>query len=513
MPVDVIMPQMGESIAEGTLVKWLKHEGDRVQRDENLFEISTDKVDAEIPSPASGILGGIVVQEGATVEVGTVVAKIYQEGEVPSGGMVSPVVTGEGEAEAPPTPEPQPDGAPSARSDPAGAPAAEAPAGQRRAAATPPEGEGVVPAREPARVETREGDGKGEARIPSKSELRRQRSSPLVRNIATEHGVDLTQVRGTGLSGRVTKGDILAYVEAREKAQREPIITEPVVAKPIASKPTLELPTPMTELQRPTPAAIEPAAVAATGEPPSPFGDEDRIEIVPMSIMRRKIAAHMTESRRTSAHVTTFFEIDMTRVAELRRINKPRFLEDSGVNLTYMPFIIRAVVEGIKERPVLNSSVWGDNIVYKKDVNIGIAVALPQGKEFGLIVPVIKHADELSLIGLARAANDLAERARGKKLLPEEVQRGTFTITNPGVFGSLTGTPIINQPQVAILGVGAIEKRVKVAGPGDSIAVRTCAYFSISYDHRVVDGATADHFMLVVKETLQNFSDPALKEN
>jgi 2-oxoglutarate dehydrogenase E2 component (dihydrolipoamide succinyltransferase) len=238
--------------------------------------------------------------------------------------------------------------------------------------------------------------------------------------------------------------------------------------------------------------------------------DGDRVEIEPMSVMRQRIAERMIASRRTSAHVTTFFEIDMTRVDELRRRNKERFLSDSGVKLTFMPFIIKALVAGVKEWPILNASVWNDQIVYKKDINVGIAVALQQERSFGLIVPVIRHADELSLVGLARGANDLAERARSKKLSPDEVQGGTITITNPGVFGSLAGTPIISQPQVAILGVGAIEKRVKVVGPGDSIGVRTCAYFSISYDHRVVDGATADHFMLVVKDKLENFSDPSL---
>jgi 2-oxoglutarate dehydrogenase E2 component (dihydrolipoamide succinyltransferase) len=389
----------------------------------------------------------------------------------------------EAEAEAPPAPESQPDGAPTARARAADAGAA-APA---------------------------ESDGRG-TRLPSKAELRKQRSSPLVRNIAAEHGVDLAEVTGTGVSGRVTKRDILAHIESRSAATREP-------APRPAATPAAPAPRPAAAPAAPTPpaapappgAVIEPAGLAAAGETPRPFGDQDRVEVVPMSIMRKKIADHMIQSKRTSAHVTSFFEIDMSRVAELRRNNKPRFQADSGVNLTYMPFIIKAVVAGIQEWPTLNSSVWQDNVVLKKDINIGIAVALQQGKEFGLIVPVIRHADELSMVGLARAANDLAERARSKKLLPEEVQGGTFTITNPGVFGSMAGTPIINQPQVAILGVGAIEKRVKVVGPDDSIGVRTCAFFSISYDHRIVDGATADHFMMTVKETLEGFSDPSLK--
>ncbi|HSD49206.1 MAG TPA: dihydrolipoamide acetyltransferase family protein, partial [Actinomycetota bacterium] len=324
----------------------------------------------------------------------------------------------------------------------------------------------------------------------TKEELRRVRSSPLVRNIAREHGVDISRVEGSGLSGRVTKGDILAHIASRPAAGSETGRVES--APPAPHEPERRAPAPAASAQR-------------------PFADSDHVELQPMSIMRQRIAEHMIASRRTSAHVTSFFEIDLTRVDELRRRNKESFLADSGVKLTFMPFIIKALVAGVKEWPILNASVWNDQIVYKRDINVGIAVALQQDRGFGLLVPVIRHADELSLVGLARAANDLAERARSKKLSPDEVQGGTITITNPGVFGSLAGTPIINQPQVAILGVGAIEKRVKVVGPGDSIGVRTCAYFSISYDHRVVDGATADHFMLVVKDKLENFSDPSLK--
>ena len=482
MPVDVVMPQMGESIAEGTLTTWLKREGDPVERDENLFEISTDKVDAEIPSPASGTLGEILVEEGETVEVGTVVATILEEGEQPAeeeaaGAESEPEDGEEGEAEPRPageaveveeaergeTPEPEP------------------------AMATP-----AATGREPS------GDGRGE--IPTKEELRRTRSSPVVRNIAAEHGVEIAEVEGTGLSGRVTKEDILAYVEERERAPEE------APAAPEPEAPAVE---------RPTPAEVAPAAVAATGEAPKPFAEDERVEVEPMSVMRQRIAEHMISSRRTSAHVTSFFEVDMTRVAELRAGNKQRFLEESGVKLTYMPFIIKALVAGVKEWPIVNASVWEDKIVYKKDINVGIAVALPQPEPksgFGLIVPVIRQADELSLVGLARSASDLAERARDKRLDPEEVQRGTITITNPGVFGSLAGTPIINQPQVAILGVGSIEKRVKVIGPDDAIGVRTTSIFSLSYDHRVVDGATADHFMNVVRDTLEEFRDPSLKE-
>jgi 2-oxoglutarate dehydrogenase E2 component (dihydrolipoamide succinyltransferase) len=453
MPVDVIMPQMGESIAEGTLVKWLKKPGEAVERDENLFEISTDKVDAEIPSPAAGTLGDILVEEGQTVEVGTVVARILQGGEAATGTA-------------------------DARVEPSAATAERTP-GLRQAAEAAVGGNGP-------------GAGDRAGGLATKEELRRTRSSPLVRNIAREHGVDVSRIEGTGLSGRVTKGDILAYVEGRGEAAPAPV----------------ERPARTTQAPPAVPARAEPAAA---GEASRPFGEGDRVEIQPMSVMRQRIAEHMIASRRTSAHVTSFFEIDMSRVDELRNRNKESFLADSGVKLTYMPFIIKALVAGVKEWPILNASVWNDQIVYKKDINVGIAVALKQDRGFGLIVPVIRHADELSLMGLARAANDLAERARSKKLSPDEVQGGTITITNPGVFGSLAGTPIINQPQVAILGVGAIEKRVKVVGPGDSIGVRTCAYFSISYDHRVVDGATADHFMLVVKDKLESFGDPSLK--
>jgi 2-oxoglutarate dehydrogenase E2 component (dihydrolipoamide succinyltransferase) len=498
MPIDVIMPQMGESIAEGTLTAWLKKEGDRVERDENLFEISTDKVDAEIPSPAAGTLGKILVQEGETVAVGTVVAHILGEGE--SGGTATGAADAAPAAAEPRSPvvEPEPVSREPAR----------------------PELLSPEPRPEPATASADEKTtGDGDGRIPSKAELRRQRSSPLVRNIAAEHGIDLESVEGTGISGRVTKRDILAYVAGPERTpaagrpagreedpRRETAPAAGAPARPQPAGPAKSKSTTPVESAKPT--APAPAARAGGTRP---FAEGDQVEVVPMSVMRQRIAEHMTASRRTSAHVTSFFEIDMSRVAELRERNKARFQEDSGVKLTYTPFIISALVAGVKEWPILNASVWDDKIVFKRDINVGIAVAIPQERGFGLIVPVIRQADGLSLVGLARATNDLAERARTKKLSPEEVHGGTITITNPGVFGSLAGTPIINQPQVAILGVGAIEKRVKVVGPGDAIGVRTCAYFSISYDHRVVDGATADHFMGVIKDKLENFTDPSLK--
>ncbi|HEU4463936.1 MAG TPA: dihydrolipoamide acetyltransferase family protein [Gemmatimonadota bacterium] len=487
MPVDVIMPQMGESIAEGTLVKWLKKPGEAVERDENLFEISTDKVDAEIPSPSSGTLGEILVHEGETVEVGTVVATILQAGEAAPAGAATQAA---------------PVGAATQAST------AEAAAADAAGAETPEVGTvaGAAPMAKAA-PGAADGSGNGAKGAPTKEELRRVRSSPLVRNIAREHGVEISSVEGSGLSGRVTKGDILAHIASRPAAGAEKVEATPP-ARPEPEPQARPEPTP----ERRAPAGREPAPQPApAGTSPRPFTDSDRVELQPMSVMRQRIAEHMIASRRTSAHVTSFFEIDLTRVDELRRRNKESFLADSGVKLTFMPFIIKALVAGVKEWPILNASVWNDQIVFKRDINVGIAVALQQDRGFGLLVPVIRHADELSLVGLARAANDLAERARSKKLSPDEVQGGTITITNPGVFGSLAGTPIINQPQVAILGVGAIEKRVKVVGPGDSIGVRTCAYFSISYDHRVVDGATADHFMLVVKDKLENFSDPSLK--
>ncbi|HET7693914.1 MAG TPA: dihydrolipoamide acetyltransferase family protein [Gemmatimonadota bacterium] len=496
MPIDVIMPQMGESIAEGTLVKWLKKPGEHVERDENLFEISTDKVDAEIPSPSAGTLGEILVQEGETVEVGTVVATILAAGEGQPAAAPAKAASSQADGSA-------------QRSVSSPGPAASAPAAEAPASGTAPDALPAVEAAPAVAVPSGDGAGNGSAGPATKEELRRTRSSPLVRNIAREHGVDISQVRGSGLSGRVTKRDILAYI-AQGEAGIAPAAAGPERApEPAGAEP------PRTVPQEPARAVpierLEPAPVAAAGPAPRPYGDNDRVELEPMSTMRQRIAERMIASRRTSAHVTSFFEIDMTRVDELRRRNKESFLADSGVKLTFMPFIIKALVAGVKEWPILNSSVWNDQIVYKKDINVGIAVALKQERGFGLLVPVIRHADELSLVGLARAANDLAERARTKRLSPDEVQGGTITITNPGVFGSLAGTPIINQPQVAILGVGAIEKRVKVVGPNDSIGVRTCAYFSISYDHRVVDGATADHFMLVVKEKLESFSDPSLK--
>jgi pyruvate dehydrogenase E2 component (dihydrolipoyllysine-residue acetyltransferase) len=417
MATDVVMPQMGESIAEGTIVRWIKKVGDKVDRDEPLFEISTDKVDAEIPSPAAGVLAEIRAKEGETVPVNSVVAVIGADGDAKAAAPTTPI-------------------------------AAPAEAGHHE----------QKPA--PARPEPVEG------RVPRTEDILRQRSSPLVRKIAKEHHVDISQLHGSGIAGRVTKADILQFIGQEGQEGRG---------------------------QR---AAAAPAAMPSA--PKLTPGGGDVIE--KMSVMRKRIAEHMIASRRTSAHVHSVFEVNFARVAKIREARKAEF-ERAGVKLTYLSFVIKAVVDALRERPILNASIDGENIVYHTDVNIGIAVAL----DWGLIVPVIKNADEKNLLGLSRAVADLANRARAKQLKPEEVQDGTFTITNPGVFGALMGTPIINQPQVAILGVGAVENRAVVVG--DAIAIRPMAYLTLGYDHRLIDGAVADQFMSIVKRSLENW-DP-----
>src|SRR5690242_5408923 len=436
--IDVLMPQMGESIAEGTLSKWLKKLGDEVKRDEPLFEISTGKGDAEIPAPNAGVLAEIKVQEGQTVPVQTLVAVIETDKSAAS-PAVPPVAA--------------------AQRAPAAAPAAPPVAAAPRAPAAP--GGAAVAA-------PKSGDGAETA-----EERLRRKSTPLVRKIAAEHQVDIATIPGTGFAGRVTKQDILGYID-----------------------------------RSPT-AVVAPAAPPSSPQPLAPAVEPwpgDRVE--PFSKIRKITADHMIMSRRVSAHVTSFFEVDYSRVAELRRKHKAANAE-RGVNLTYLAFIAKACAENLRKHAVVNAAVSGDNIIYRQDVNIGIAVAL----EWGLIVPVVKRADELSLSGLARAISDLGERARTKKLSPDEIQRGTFTITNPGVFGSYAGAPIINQPQVAILGVGAIEKRPKVVtlpDGTDTIAIRTMGMLSMSYDHRVVDGADADRFLADVKRALEDFPEGAI---
>jgi len=448
--IDVIMPQMGESIAEGTLSKWLKKLGDEVKRDEPIFEISTDKVDAEIPAPSAGVLTEIKVGEGQTVPVQTVVAVIESDA---SHAVAVPSVPARAAAPVAPTP-------------------ASAPAPAARAvvdtAARPP-----AP---PVSVPKPQGAAPG---APETAEERlRRRSTPLVRKIAAEHSLDLAAVPGTGYAGRVTKRDILGYIEAGGPGAPAPGVAE---------------------ARRP-PAAPAPGAAAQWEATPWPG---DRVEA--MSRIRQLTAEHMIFSSHTSAHVTTFYEVDMTRIARLREANKKAY-DERGVRLTYLGFIVKAVADQLRRHPVLNAAVQRSAIVYRGQVNIGIAVAL----DWGLIVPVIRQADELSLVGIARAMADLADRARSKRLKPDEVQNGTFTITNPGVFGSYAGTPIINQPQVAILGVGAIEKRPKVMAledGSDIIVPRMMTMLSISYDHRIVDGADADRFMADLKKELESFPE------
>ncbi len=442
MPTDVIMPQMGESIFEGTITKWLKQPGEKVQRDEPLFEISTDKVDAEIPAPASGTLQDIKVQAGATVQVNTVVGTIAGEGEGAAAASSTPAQPAQPAPQPPSAPEPQ---APTKA-------AAEAPSQQQ--------------------VEETE-----------TSEQGRMRSSPLVRRIAKENDVDLAQVSGTGLGGRITKDDIEAFIAKHAAPSRAP---GPVSAPPA--------PTPATPAVT---APLQPVAGVTPGE------------IVPMSVMRKKIAEHMVMSKRTSAHVHGVFELDVTRIVKLREKMKTKFEQATGTKLTFTPFFARAVVHGIRKWPIINSSVEGENIHYHAAINLGIAVAL----DWGLIVPVVKNAEERSFVGLQRAISDLGERARSKKLKPDEVQGGTFTITNPGIFGAKFGMPIINQPQVAIMGVGGIEKKPVVVTDkdgNDSIAIRSMMHLSIGYDHRVIDGAVADQFMAEVKKFLEGWNEELL---
>jgi 2-oxoglutarate dehydrogenase E2 component (dihydrolipoamide succinyltransferase) len=451
--VDVVMPQMGESIAEGTLAKWLKKVGDEVKRDEPIFEISTDKVDAEIPAPSGGVLAEIKVPEGQTVPIQTVVAVIETEqGVGVSATGIGATPTPASVAAAPPAPTPKPQAPPPPAAVPVGA-------------AAPPAAKPQPPSPDSETADER---------------LRR-RSTPLVRKIAADQGVDISTIPGTGHAGRVTKKDILGYIEAGAPAAGG-------AAEAAGAAPT------------PRPQAPTPGGAGMWEATPWPG---DRVEA--MSRIRQLTSEHMVFSRRTSAHVTTFYEVDMTRVARLRAGNKKGY-EERGVKLTYLGFIVKAVADQLRRHPVLNAAVQRTAVIYRGQVNIGIAVAL----DWGLIVPVIRGADELSLFGIAKAMADLADRARTKRLKPDEVQNGTFTITNPGVFGSFAGTPIINQPQVAILGVGAVERRprVMVLEDGSEVVVpRTMTMLSISYDHRIVDGADADRFMSDLKQELEDFPE------
>ncbi len=499
MATEVVMPQMGESIAEGTITRWLVKVGDKVERDQPLFEISTDKVDAEIPSPASGTLLEIRTKEGETVPVNQVVATIGEAGEQPAAGATAPAVPASTPG-VPPQPTPlEVKREETAREGLAAAPVVASPEPQPRP--EPASAAQATVAEEKQEVQRDSGESAQakeiEAGEASVEDRLRKFSSPLVRSIAAKEGVNLEEVQGTGAQGRVTKEDILGYLEQRQAPA-------PAAASPApAPRPAAPAPAPA-----PAPAAAPPA-----GQRPLPAGfhvpaytEGENVEIEPMSKIRQITAAHMTYSKATSAHVTTLFHIDMSKVRKARDRAKDGFFKKEGTKLTYMPFIFKAVATALKAHKNVNASIDGTNIVYKKDINIGMAVDIP-GR--GLLVPVIKKADQLSLVGLAKAANDLADRARGKKLRPDETQQGTFTVTNPGVFGSLFGTPVINQPQVAILGVGAIEKRpivVEDEDGNDSIVIKTMCYFSISYDHRLVDGADADRFMIDLKKVLEQDS-------
>jgi pyruvate dehydrogenase E2 component (dihydrolipoamide acetyltransferase) len=455
MSVEVIMPQMGESIFEGTITKWLKKPGDSIDRDEPLFEISTDKVDAEIPSPAAGVLKEIKVEEGKTVPIQTVVALI----DAPGAQAAKP--------------------APARSAEPAAATgaAAKPPAPTKPSAPTKPPSELTQSAPKMSAPPTAEVEEAEEETVTSDG--KRIRSSPLVRRLAHENGVDLGTIQGTGAGGRISKKDVLAAISAQRSGASAP---------------------PSERSAAPAPSSAPQHAVLETALPRERihFG---HYEVQPMSVMRQRIAEHMVLSKRVSPHVYSIDEADMTRVAQIREAARAEFEQKHQMKLTFMPFFVRACVDALRDFPTVNASVEGANIILHEEINIGIAVAL----DWGLIVPVLKHAEEKNLLGLQRGINDLAERARAKKLKPEDVQESTFSITNPGTFGGLMGLPIINQPNVAILGIGAIQKRPVVIN--DAIAIRSMVYLTLSYDHRVVDGATAHQFMRRVKDRLENWSE------
>ena len=471
--IEVVMPQMGVSVSEGTITKWLKQEGEQIAADEPLLEISTDKVDTEVPSPGEGVVQQILVQEGETVDVGTKLAVIAPAGaEAPAP-----------EAPAPEAPEPPPEPPPA----PPPEPAAEEP--------TPPPP--PPPAAPPEPTPTPVTDGTGEKTFVS----------PVVARIASEHGVDVSRVSGTGRGGRVTKKDIMAFVESGQPAAAPAPAPAP---PPEPEPPPAEAPAPAPPPEpaaAPAPAPPPPPAPAPAPTPqPEPAAVSAGEEIQPMNAMRRGIAEHMRRSLDTSAHVTTVFEIDMSKVVAIRKRLKPEYEQSYGVNPTYLAFIARATIEAIKNWPWVNAEIRGEQIVIKKYINLGIAVALEGGH--GLIVPVIKNAEGLNLLGLARAIVDVAERARNKKLNPDDVQGGTFTITNPGGWGAIIGTPIISQPQVAILDVEALVKRpvvVQDESGQDVIAIRPMMNLCLSYDHRLVDGAYAAQFMKELRENLESF--------
>jgi len=440
--VDVVMPQMGESIVEGTLTRWLKKKGEQVERDEPLFEISTDKVDTEIPAPAAGVLAEQLVEEGKTVAIGTVVGRLSE-----AGGAV---------AAAPPAVESKPAPAHEAAAPPPApkpAPGTPAPGPVQQAA---PEAESVAGP-----------------------------LSPLVRRMAREYNIDLRQVKGTGAGGRISKQDLEAYMSAQGARTMQQSVAPPPPAPAPAAPPR------------------QPASEALAA--PLPRAEQAHTRVEAMSNMRAKIAEHMVFSKRTSAHVTTVHKVDMTRVAKMRARNKAEVQSRYGFSLTFLPFVTRAAAEALRAFPIVNASIEGTNILYHNDINIGIAVAL----ENGLLVPVIRNADEKTVLGLQRAIVDLSTRARSRQLKPEEVQGGTFSITNFGSFGSIFATPVINQPQVAILGCGAVTKE-PVVTEDDAIAIRSMAYLALTFDHRLIDGALADQFTARVKSVLENWSEEIL---
>jgi pyruvate dehydrogenase E2 component (dihydrolipoamide acetyltransferase) len=441
MPTDIIMPQMGESIVEGTITKWLKKPGDKVQRDEPLFEISTDKVDAEIPAPASGVLQEIKVAEGTTVGINTVVGSISVDGEA---------------------------SAPAKPTAAAPAPAKDEKKEEKRSTAPPTAPAASAPA------------------APEPAEDEESRSSPLVRKIAREHGVSLSQISGSGLGGRITKQDIMAFIDRQgpSPAREATGVGTETSASPVERS------------------AAPPAAPPAPRPAPAPFPGD----LVPMTNMRKIIAQRMIESRRTSAHVHCMYEVDFTRIVNLRAKHKNGFEQRHGVRLTFMPFFVRAAIIALQQWPIINASLEGDNIRYHRNINVGIAVAL----DWGLIVPVLKNAGDLNFLGLQRGITDLGERARNKKLKPEDVEGSTFTVTNPGQFGAVFGLPIINQPNSAIMGVGGITKQPLVVTDkegNDSIAIRSVVHLTLGYDHRLIDGAVADQFMALVKKALENWNE------
>jgi pyruvate dehydrogenase E2 component (dihydrolipoamide acetyltransferase) len=456
---DVVMPQMGESIVEGTLTKWLKKAGEHVDRDEPLFEISTDKVDTEIPSPTAGVLKEVLVEEGKTVAISTVVGRIEEgagngaSAPAPAAAKAAPApAPPAAKAPAPPAPEPEPLPEPVAQSA----------------------GPYPIPVEEPAPAM--------EAESPAGP------LSPLVRKMAREYGIDLKQVRGSGAGGRITKQDLEAYMSAQgARTMAQSSTPSTAVATTAPSAPTVYTP------------AVPPAP-----PPPMPRAEAPRARVEPMSVMRQRIAEHMVMSKRVSAHVTTVHKTDMTKIAKMRERNKAEFQARYGYSLTFLPFVAKAAAEAIRHFPILNASIEGTNIIYHNEINIGIAVAL----ENGLIVPVIRNADEKNVVGLQRSIVDLSTRARSRQLKPDEVQGGTFSITNFGSFGSVFATPVINQPQVAILGVGAVEKVPVVVD--DAIAIRSIAYLALTFDHRLIDGALADQFTGKVKSILENWSEEVL---